>query len=74
MRKCWKLIRVGTLIATLSLTTALPVFANDSSQNERERIQAGRMTFEEILVSSLTATGVSPVIIAAVQKVREAVR
>ena len=72
MRKCWKVIRVGTLIASLSLTTALPVFAN-SNQNPSERVEASKISFEDILVSSLAAAGLSPaVVIAAIQKVREA--
>ena len=72
MRKAWKLLRVGALIATLSLTTALPVFAN-SNQNESGPIASGKWTFSDVIVSSLAAAGLSPVIIAAVQKVREAV-
>jgi hypothetical protein len=73
MRKFWRQLSVITLMTTLALTTAVPVFANDNAKSDNDRFQTIRLTFEDLIVSSLAIGPLPIVIVAAVQKVREAV-
>jgi hypothetical protein len=60
-------------MASLSLTMAVPVFANDNAKSDNESLQTNRISFEDLIVSSLTFGSLPIIIVTAVQKVREAV-